>query len=262
MPNPTQVMVQRVVAAVIDGVLFSAAWIGLFFALAHKTPAPFTSSGAQVHVTSGNDTWYVTEGRFWLLQAGALAVGFAYYALLPSLTGWTLGKLLLGIRIVNPEGRRAGFGQNLIRWLLLIVDDFPYFIPGVVGFILALTSTGHRRLGDRAADTYVVARNAVGRPVSIPGTAPAAGMAPSAPTAGAPPASPLGVGMAPASPAPAPASPATVPASPATAPASPAAEPAGPGPAALAPAGWYSDPYGQARLRWWDGTRWTDHSSA
>ena len=44
MPNPTQVMVQRVVAAVIDGVLFSAAWIGLFFALAHKTPAPFTSS--------------------------------------------------------------------------------------------------------------------------------------------------------------------------------------------------------------------------
>jgi len=25
------------------------------------------------------------------------------------------------------------------------------------------------------------------------------------------------------------------------------------------PAGWYADPAGSGRLRWWDGTRWTDH---
>lgn len=25
------------------------------------------------------------------------------------------------------------------------------------------------------------------------------------------------------------------------------------------PAGWYSDPAGGSRLRWWDGTQWTDH---
>ncbi|MBF4617760.1 DUF2510 domain-containing protein [Clavibacter sp. VKM Ac-2873] len=25
------------------------------------------------------------------------------------------------------------------------------------------------------------------------------------------------------------------------------------------PAGWYADPAGSDRLRWWDGTRWTDH---
>jgi len=28
------------------------------------------------------------------------------------------------------------------------------------------------------------------------------------------------------------------------------------------PAGWYADPSGQARLRWWDGSNWTDHTSA
>ena len=27
------------------------------------------------------------------------------------------------------------------------------------------------------------------------------------------------------------------------------------------PAGWYADPYGQARLRWWDGTRWTEEAA-
>jgi hypothetical protein len=30
---------------------------------------------------------------------------------------------------------------------------------------------------------------------------------------------------------------------------------------AMAPAGWYPDAGGQARLRWWDGARWTDHTS-
>ena len=28
-----------------------------------------------------------------------------------------------------------------------------------------------------------------------------------------------------------------------------------------APAAWYADPYGQARLRWWDGGRWTEHTA-
>ncbi|GAA2245668.1 DUF2510 domain-containing protein [Herbiconiux moechotypicola] len=33
------------------------------------------------------------------------------------------------------------------------------------------------------------------------------------------------------------------------------------GPAQV-PAGWYPDPSGQAARRWWDGTRWTEHTDA
>ena len=28
------------------------------------------------------------------------------------------------------------------------------------------------------------------------------------------------------------------------------------------PPGWYEDPWHRAPLRWWDGTRWTEHTSA
>lgn len=38
-------------------------------------------------------------------------------------------------------------------------------------------------------------------------------------------------------------------------PAQPAASSAQPAP------GWHPDPYGEARLRWWDGSRWSEHSS-
>ena len=38
--------------------------------------------------------------------------------------------------------------------------------------------------------------------------------------------------------------------------AAPAAAPEAPG---AQPAGWYADPQGEARLRWWDGTQWTPH---
>lgn len=33
-------------------------------------------------------------------------------------------------------------------------------------------------------------------------------------------------------------------------------------PASVAPAGWHPDPWGQAPLRWWDGSQWTGHTSS
>ena len=104
-----------------------------------------------------------------------------------------------------------------------------------------------------------------------PGGAPAGGPAagPEGPGGGAPaepqpaePASPSPASPSPASPAPAPAQPQQpAPVAP-QAPAAPQPAPAAPLPppqAQLPPANWYPDPHRQARLRYWDGQRWTEH---
>jgi hypothetical protein len=42
----------------------------------------------------------------------------------------------------------------------------------------------------------------------------------------------------------------------------PAEQPAYPQPAPAYAPGWHPDPHGHARLRWWDGSQWTEHTSA
>jgi hypothetical protein len=93
------------------------------------------------------------------------AVGFAYFALFQGLTGATIGKHLLGLRVVRQDGRKAGVGWAMLRWLLLIVDGACCFL----GLFVALASKGHRRIGDMAAGTLVVDRSAVGSPIPVPG---------------------------------------------------------------------------------------------
>ena len=43
---------------------------------------------------------------------------FVVYFLLEGLTGYTLGKLILGIRIANDDGTKAGVGKLLYRYLV------------------------------------------------------------------------------------------------------------------------------------------------
>jgi uncharacterized RDD family membrane protein YckC len=67
--------------------------------------------------------------------------------------GTSPGKRLVGLRVVRPNGdNRIGLGPALLRSLPLA---FPVF-GCLVEFVVASRSPGHRRLGDRLADTQVV----------------------------------------------------------------------------------------------------------
>ncbi len=82
------------------------------------------------------------------------ALAFLYYFVSELCTGRTLGKALLGLRVVR-EGGPLNAASVAVRTVLRVVDVLPVFY--LVGFITAV-ATGDRRqrLGDVAARTYVV----------------------------------------------------------------------------------------------------------
>ncbi|MEP0829109.1 MAG: RDD family protein [bacterium] len=83
-----------------------------------------------------------------------LTVIVLYFILLEGLAGMTVGKRLLGIKVVDVEGGRPGLKKSLVRNLLRAVDSLPAL--NVVGVILILKSPERARFGDRIAGTRVV----------------------------------------------------------------------------------------------------------
>jgi uncharacterized RDD family membrane protein YckC len=96
-----------------------------------------------------------------LLLAGVLnaLVLFAYGWLLEASFGATLGKALVGIRVVRTRQRTA-LAASAIRNLLRIVDGFGFYL---VGAMVAGCSPCHQRLGDLCAGTAVVEVEEEGR---------------------------------------------------------------------------------------------------
>jgi uncharacterized RDD family membrane protein YckC len=93
------------------------------------------------------------------LEGGSAALYFAlvliYYFALEAALGKTVGKLLLGLRVVRIDGSRPSVGVIALRTLLRIVDWLPFGY--LVGFItMMVTGRRRQRLGDLAAKTRVV----------------------------------------------------------------------------------------------------------
>ena len=76
-----------------------------------------------------------------------------YYIVLESAGGQTLGKKIMGIKVVAVDGPLTT-GKVIIRTLLRIVDGLPAFY--LLGFIVVATSKRKQRIGDIAAGTLVV----------------------------------------------------------------------------------------------------------
>jgi uncharacterized RDD family membrane protein YckC len=91
----------------------------------------------------------VTGGAAWLLLA--LVVG--YYVVCEAATGMTLGKRIVGIRVVAEDGRHITVGAAVVRNLLRLIDALVFYL---VGFLFAVSSRRGQRLGDRAAHTIVI----------------------------------------------------------------------------------------------------------
>jgi RDD family/Septum formation len=82
----------------------------------------------------------------------ALALG--YYLVLEATIGQTVGKLLVGVRVVRAGGGRPNVLEVATRTLVRVVDWLPALY--LVGFLVMLATGARRqRLGDLAANTRI-----------------------------------------------------------------------------------------------------------
>jgi uncharacterized RDD family membrane protein YckC len=134
---------RRFLALLVDFALFCAC----FF--------PVTRLVKGVWLMSPNDhNWVNGWFIFDPLCLVFLVIIALYMVLLEGVFGMTLGKWLLGIRVVGPNGGRPGLLKSFIRNILRSVDSLPTL--NILGVILILKSRERARFGDRVAGTRVI----------------------------------------------------------------------------------------------------------
>jgi uncharacterized RDD family membrane protein YckC len=104
-----------------------------------------------------NDIWVLMESgwivAFVLIMIFIINWGY-FFAAEYFFNGKTVGKHIIGIRVIQENGHSITLLSALIRNLLRIIDMLPtsYFL----GIILVFFHSKHKRLGDMAAGTVVV----------------------------------------------------------------------------------------------------------
>jgi uncharacterized RDD family membrane protein YckC len=101
------------------------------------------------------------------LAGPGVAVGIAgvllYFPITEGLWGRGLGKLITGLVVVDRDGRPPGLWKATVRTLLRLVEINPFLIGGIPAAIAVGVSQHHQRLGDMAADTFVIPKRALAR---------------------------------------------------------------------------------------------------
>lgn len=129
---------RRVLATIVDGIV-----LGILFTVMSVLFGSSSAEGGAVSASLGG-----------LASLVYFLIVIAYYILLEGYLGQTVGKMLLGIKVVREgTGELPGLGGATIRTILRLVDGFFFY---AVAFITVLISGKNQRLGDMAANTLVV----------------------------------------------------------------------------------------------------------
>jgi uncharacterized RDD family membrane protein YckC len=103
--------------------------------------------------------WLMTpQDHLWIIFdpicAVFLVIIFLYFILLEGFFGFTLGKLITGIRVCNLDGGKITLKQSVIRNFARLVDGIFF---NAVGVVIINKSPLNQRFGDKAAKTIVCA---------------------------------------------------------------------------------------------------------
>ncbi len=164
----TKVVGRRVAAFIIDALLLTAINFALFFAMKQETLEGISSGELQagdstyINLTINSTEYGIYGSRASLYFLITLVIGLGYLVVWQGLKGVTVGKLMTGIKVVKDSDptQPPGIGRAIARWFLFIADAFPYLIPYLTGFLVALNSKQNKRIGDMVAGTLVVKKDA------------------------------------------------------------------------------------------------------
>ena len=131
---------RRIVATIIDGFVIG----GIYAAMAAMFGTITTDGGA--------GHWVATMPAE--KTVAYAVVVFLYFVLLESYRGQTLGKMVVGIKVVGETtGAPPDLAAATARTALRLVDGLASYL---VAFITVLATAKRQRLGDIAAHTVVV----------------------------------------------------------------------------------------------------------
>ncbi len=175
-PDLTNILKRRIGASLIDlgivGLVTAAVWRTQLIAF------PITSTDAitgdpifdpaqlerQAEIAERLNTSFTWNNTLYALdQSGFVLTGLCaivmlamVFVLIPANTGWSPGKKLLSLGVVDADGRNPSLADHAKRSLVGIVDLMPVVVPGLAGWVIANTDEYRQRLGDRVANTYVI----------------------------------------------------------------------------------------------------------
>jgi uncharacterized RDD family membrane protein YckC len=144
------------------GTRLGAYVVDVLVSLLFATPAMIAGGASLLTGLAGaspEDMLALFTGTFGLLLVAGMLAYAVITIILVHKNGQTIGKKLLGIKVVRKEGARASLGR--IFWLRNVVNALPSLIPVVGGFYffvdsLFIFSESNQCVHDKIADTIVV----------------------------------------------------------------------------------------------------------
>jgi uncharacterized RDD family membrane protein YckC len=135
---------RRFVAIFVDGLI-----LALPFAVTLAVALAVTGGGED----EDSPAW-AAVGLAWLLW---ILIPFVYYTVLHGRErGQTLGKRLLGIRVIGDDFRPIGYGRAFGRFLMSWVMWLACYLPGILDSLWPLWDQKNQALHDKVASSIVV----------------------------------------------------------------------------------------------------------
>lgn len=144
----------RFLASIIDGVLLGIVNIIILVPFLGLVGLTAAARASDVDMDSGGGGLMIALLSTYVISMLAVAVaGWLYFALMESSArGATLGKMALGLRVVDLNGNRIGFGRATGRYFGKIVSG----VILCIGYIMAAFTQQKQALHDIMAGCLVV----------------------------------------------------------------------------------------------------------